>query len=193
MKFVKVILDLFISSFGHENVWHVAQVEQGVDVTAVHGRDRAFPLDVGSMLYVFAISGIFSYLDFEPFLKYYFVKKFQNIYSKSLFFKKKWTLSWIHNIDPTCFSSFKFEESCFGGVIDTIESFESFEDKDLSRAARCFIFMPKLLILVYYGGPWMENVGIFYGHLEYFKIICYSVWPFGKFVALWYIIPPFGM
>jgi hypothetical protein len=26
----------------------------------------------------------------------------------------------------------------------------------------------------------MENVGIFYDHLEYFKAICYNLWPFGK-------------
>jgi hypothetical protein len=39
----------------------------------------------------------------------------------------------------------------------------------------------------------MENVGIFYRHLEYFKAIWYIVWPFGNFVSLWYIIPPFGM
>jgi hypothetical protein len=34
----------------------------------------------------------------------------------------------------------------------------------------------------------MENAGIFYGHLEYFTVIWYILWPFGNVVVLWYIL-----
>jgi hypothetical protein len=33
----------------------------------------------------------------------------------------------------------------------------------------------------------MENVGIFYGHLEYFTAIRYILWSFGNVVIIWYI------
>jgi hypothetical protein len=33
----------------------------------------------------------------------------------------------------------------------------------------------------------MENVGIFYGHLEYFAAIWYTLRPLGNFVAIWYV------
>jgi hypothetical protein len=33
----------------------------------------------------------------------------------------------------------------------------------------------------------MENAVIFYGHLEYFTVIWYILWPFGNDVAIWYI------
>jgi hypothetical protein len=40
----------------------------------------------------------------------------------------------------------------------------------------------------------MENVGIFYGHLENITAIWYILWPFGNLVAIWYIPPPpFGI
>jgi hypothetical protein len=39
----------------------------------------------------------------------------------------------------------------------------------------------------------MENVGIFYGHLECFPAILYILWPFGKVVVIWYIFPRFGI
>jgi hypothetical protein len=39
----------------------------------------------------------------------------------------------------------------------------------------------------------MENVGIFYGHLEYSIAIWYILRPFGHLVALWYIFPLFGI
>jgi hypothetical protein len=39
----------------------------------------------------------------------------------------------------------------------------------------------------------MENAGIFYGHLEYFTVIWYSLWPFGNVVVIWYIFPCFGI
>jgi hypothetical protein len=38
----------------------------------------------------------------------------------------------------------------------------------------------------------MENVGIFYGHLEYYTTIGYILWPFGKVVEIWYIFSRFG-
>jgi hypothetical protein len=38
----------------------------------------------------------------------------------------------------------------------------------------------------------MENVGIFYGHLEYFTAMCYILWPFENLVVIWYIFPRFG-
>jgi hypothetical protein len=44
----------------------------------------------------------------------------------------------------------------------------------------------------------MQDVGIFYNHLVYFKAIWYSLWPFGIFYdhlvyfkAIWYILWPF--
>jgi hypothetical protein len=33
----------------------------------------------------------------------------------------------------------------------------------------------------------MENIGIFYGHLEYFTAIWYILWPFGNVVVIWYL------
>jgi hypothetical protein len=41
-------------------------------------------------------------------------------------------------------------------------------------------------------GYGMAKVGIFYGHLEYIKVIWYILWPFGNLVAIWYILPRFG-
>jgi hypothetical protein len=42
----------------------------------------------------------------------------------------------------------------------------------------------------------MEDVGIFYGHLVYFKAICYTLWKFGMFCGtlvnfstFWYVVP----
>jgi hypothetical protein len=35
----------------------------------------------------------------------------------------------------------------------------------------------------------MENAGIFYGHLKYFTVIWYILWPFGN---VWYIFLRFG-
>jgi hypothetical protein len=40
----------------------------------------------------------------------------------------------------------------------------------------------------------MENAVIFtYGHLEYFRVIWYILWPFGNVVVIWYIFPRFGI
>jgi hypothetical protein len=39
----------------------------------------------------------------------------------------------------------------------------------------------------------MENVGTFFGHLEYVTAIWYSLCPLGNLVAIWYIFPLFGI
>jgi hypothetical protein len=36
----------------------------------------------------------------------------------------------------------------------------------------------------------MENAGLFYGHLEYFAVIWYILWPFGNVVVIWYTYLP---
>jgi hypothetical protein len=38
-----------------------------------------------------------------------------------------------------------------------------------------------------------ENVGIFYGHFEYFTAIWYYLWPFGTVVVICYNFPRFGI
>jgi hypothetical protein len=38
-----------------------------------------------------------------------------------------------------------------------------------------------------------KNVGIFFGHLEYITAIWYILWPFGNLVAIWFIVPRFGI
>jgi hypothetical protein len=35
----------------------------------------------------------------------------------------------------------------------------------------------------------LEHAGLFYGHLEYFTIIWYILWPFGIVVVICYIFP----
>jgi hypothetical protein len=37
-----------------------------------------------------------------------------------------------------------------------------------------------------------EIAGIFYGHLEYFTVMWYILWPFGNVVVIWYVSPRFG-
>jgi hypothetical protein len=54
----------------------------------------------------------------------------------------------------------------------------------LFRVARRFIFVPKIPIWEYLGGPWNGQFGIFYGHLEYFAGIWYTLWQFG-IPSLW--------
>jgi hypothetical protein len=39
----------------------------------------------------------------------------------------------------------------------------------------------------------MKNAGIFFGHLEYFTVIWYILWPFGNVVVTWYIFSRFGI
>jgi hypothetical protein len=36
-------------------------------------------------------------------------------------------------------------------------------------------------------------VYILYGHLEYFTVIWYILWPFSNVVVIWYIFPRFGI
>jgi hypothetical protein len=38
----------------------------------------------------------------------------------------------------------------------------------------------------------MENVGILYGHTEYFTAIWYIFWQLGNLVAIWYIFWQLG-
>jgi hypothetical protein len=47
----------------------------------------------------------------------------------------------------------------------------------------------KIQICLNFGGLTIENVGIFYGDLEYFKAIWYILWPLGNVVEIWYIFP----
>jgi hypothetical protein len=49
-----------------------------------------------------------------------------------------------------------------------------------SRAARWYVFKPKLQIWVNFGGPWNEKSWLF-------------LWPFGSLVAIWYVPPRFGI
>jgi hypothetical protein len=42
-------------------------------------------------------------------------------------------------------------------------------------------------------GLGMENVGIFFGHLEYFTAIWYILWQFGIYGYHWYIFSSFGV
>jgi hypothetical protein len=39
----------------------------------------------------------------------------------------------------------------------------------------------------------MENVGTFYGHLEYNTDVWHILEPFDNLVAIWYIFPRFGI
>jgi hypothetical protein len=62
------------------------------------------------------------------------------------------------------------------------------------RVARWFIFKQKIQIWVNFERPRMEMLVYFtYGHLEYFTVIWYTLWPFGNVVVIWYIFPRLGM
>jgi hypothetical protein len=39
----------------------------------------------------------------------------------------------------------------------------------------------------------MENIGMFYGHVEYILAIWYIIWPMGNLVVFWYIFSLFGI
>jgi hypothetical protein len=73
------------------------------------------------------------------------------------------------------------------------------------RAARWFVFKPKIPIGVNFGGPLIGKCVILNGHLEYFRhlgyfmTIWYILWPFGTFydhlvhfMTIWYMLWPFG-
>jgi hypothetical protein len=49
-------------------------------------------------------------------------------------------------------------------------------------------------LLVYFMVIWniLRSFVIFYGHLEYFTAIWYSLWPFGNVVVIWHNFPRFG-
>jgi hypothetical protein len=48
------------------------------------------------------------------------------------------------------------------------------------RVARWYVFKPKILIWVHFGGPWNEKSW-------------YTIWPFGNLAAIWYIFQCFGI
>jgi hypothetical protein len=54
-------------------------------------------------------------------------------------------------------------------------------------------FKPKIPIWVHFGGPGMENVFIFYDHLEYFMAIWYILWQFGIVCGQLVYFSYFGM
>jgi hypothetical protein len=65
-----------------------------------------------------------------------------------------------------------------------------------SRVARWIIFRTKNPNLANLEGLRLENLGIFYGHLEYFTNICDILWPFGTSSVhlehsflFWYHVP----
>jgi hypothetical protein len=69
-----------------------------------------------------------------------------------------------------------------------------------SRAARWYIFQPKIPIWVNFGGScngrcWyiLWPFGMFYGILLYFTAIWYTLWPFGIFYGHWVYFHRFGM
>jgi hypothetical protein len=49
-----------------------------------------------------------------------------------------------------------------------------------------YIFVPKIPISGYFGGPWYAKFGVFHCYLVYFMTICYIFW---SFVVIWYIFP----
>jgi hypothetical protein len=58
----------------------------------------------------------------------------------------------------------------------------------LRRVARWFNFKPKNPNLGYIlENLGMEDVVLFYDHLEYFMAILYNLWPFGLVVVNWHI------
>jgi hypothetical protein len=85
----------------------------------------------------------------------------------------------------------------------------------ISRAARWYVYIAyqKSQFGFILEGLGLKNVGIFYGHLGYFMVIWYVLWPFGIFcgylvflwlfgifcgylvffVVIWYIFSSFGM
>jgi hypothetical protein len=55
--------------------------------------------------------------------------------------------------------------------------------------ARWYIFIPKLLIKVNFGGLGMKKLLYFCGHLEYFTAIWYIFGHLVNVVVIWYIFP----
>jgi hypothetical protein len=57
------------------------------------------------------------------------------------------------------------------------------------KVARCYSFIPKIPIWVYFGGPWNGKcleyftvIWYIFGHLVYFKVILYNT-------PVWYVFP----
>jgi hypothetical protein len=57
------------------------------------------------------------------------------------------------------------------------------------RVARWYVFKLKIQIWINFGGPWNENVRIFYVQLDYITAIWYILWHFGNLVATLYTFP----
>jgi hypothetical protein len=55
----------------------------------------------------------------------------------------------------------------------------------LTRVARWFVFKPKSHFGKTFQGLGLENVDIFYGHLEYSMTIRYILCSFGTFFPVW--------
>jgi hypothetical protein len=64
-------------------------------------------------------------------------------------------------------------------VLDLERKYKKQEALVLGRIARRFVFKPKIPILVNLEVLEMENVVLFYYHLEYFTAIWYNLLPFG--------------
>jgi hypothetical protein len=77
--------------------------------------------------------------------------------------------------------------------VKTLKNYQMTQMRHVDRVARWYIFKPKIQTWVNFGGPGMEKVGTFYGHLEHIQAIWYILWPFGNLVAIWYIFSSFGI
>jgi hypothetical protein len=58
-----------------------------------------------------------------------------------------------------------------------------------SRVARLYIFKPKFPIWVNFGGPWNLRGHYILWHWVNFMAIWYVLLPFGIFMVIWYIFP----
>jgi hypothetical protein len=66
--------------------------------------------------------------------------------------------------------------------------FISLEQSGSLNGCQMVYFQAKNTNLGIFEGLRMENVGIFYGHLEYITAIGYILWSLGKLVVIWYIV-----
>jgi hypothetical protein len=65
-------------------------------------------------------------------------------------------------------------------------------DKVGSRVARWYIFRPKIVIWINFGGPCNGRcyyILLVYGLLIHFMTIWYVLWQIGVFSPCWYIVP----
>jgi hypothetical protein len=64
---------------------------------------------------------------------------------------------------------------------------------EMSRSARWYsIFKPKITILGTFWRAFKNYIGVFYGHLEYFKATWYILCPFANFLVILYIFARLG-